>query len=311
MPRRAGLPGGGSSSTLVIGASVSLTGDFADSGKAIERGYQLWADMVNAKGGIPGRKVSIKVVDDASSPTQVITNYRNLINKDHVDLTFGPFSILLTIPASKVAKRYGYAFLAPAGGGPDVFAQNLDNFFVRPAHVPQDRSLFPAMSVWDNLLMGGYAINDQEVVRERVAAAVDAFPLCATRARDHAGSLSGGERKQVELARTLVLDPGLILLDEPSIGLDPNARSAVFASIRQLAASCRTVLLVERNARSGLAASDMGAVLETGVVRLVATGADLLGDPEVARLYLGGNATASVGAAPADSTTPDNSERAR
>jgi branched-chain amino acid transport system substrate-binding protein len=135
--------GGGSSGPLVIGASVSLTGDFSDSGKAVQRGYQLWADAVNAKGGILGRQVQIKVVDDASSPTQVITNYQNLINKDHVDLTFGPFSTLLTIPASKVAKRYGYAFLAPAGGGPDVFAQNLDDFFfVQPAPTVQSGDVF-------------------------------------------------------------------------------------------------------------------------------------------------------------------------
>ncbi|MBO0844033.1 MAG: amino acid ABC transporter substrate-binding protein [Nocardioides sp.] len=136
---------GSASSTqpLVIGASVSLTGDFADSGKAVQRGYQLWADTVNANGGILGRKVQLKIVDDASSPTQVVTNYQNLINKDHVDLTFGPFSTLLTIPASQVAKRYGYAFLAPAGGGPDVFAQNLDNFFfVQPAPTIKSGDVF-------------------------------------------------------------------------------------------------------------------------------------------------------------------------
>ncbi|MGZ4509052.1 MAG: amino acid ABC transporter substrate-binding protein [Blastococcus sp.] len=128
---------------LVIGASVSLTGDFSDSGKAIQRGYQLWADTVNAKGGVLGRKVQIKIVDDASSPTQVVTNYQNLISKDHVDLTFGPFSTLLTIPASQVAKRYGYAFLAPAGGGPDVFKQNLSNFFfVQPAPTTQAGDVF-------------------------------------------------------------------------------------------------------------------------------------------------------------------------
>jgi branched-chain amino acid transport system substrate-binding protein len=138
-----GGSGAGSSSTLVIGASVSLTGDFSDSGKAIQRGYQLWVDAVNAKGGVLGRKVQIKIVDDASSPTQVVTNYQNLINKDHVDLTFGPFSTLLTIPASKVAKRYGYAFLAPAGGGPAVFAQNLDNFFfVQPAPTTRSGDVF-------------------------------------------------------------------------------------------------------------------------------------------------------------------------
>ena len=90
-----------------------------------------------------GRKVVIKIVDDASSPTQVVTNYQNLINKDHVDLTLGPFSTLLTIPASRVAEPYNYAFLAPAGGGPDVFAQNLHNFFfVQPAPTTQAGDVF-------------------------------------------------------------------------------------------------------------------------------------------------------------------------
>src|SRR5450759_611141 len=131
----AGASASASSKTpLVIGASVSLTGDFADSGKAVKRGYDLWASEINAKGGILGRKVTMKVVDDASSPTQVVSNYQNLINRDKVDLVFGPFSSLLTVPASQVAKRYSYAFLEPAGGGPKVFAQKLDNlFFVQPA----------------------------------------------------------------------------------------------------------------------------------------------------------------------------------
>jgi branched-chain amino acid transport system ATP-binding protein len=156
-------------------------------------------------------------------------------------------------------------------------------------HVPQDRSLFPAMSVWDNLLMGGYAMPDQKEVRRRAEAAADVFPICRHRAREQAGSLSGGEQKQVELARTLVLDPQVILLDEPSIGLDPKSRTQVFASIRSLAERGITVLLVEQNARSGLAASDVGAVLETGTVRLVDSGANLLDNPDVARLYLGGH----------------------
>ncbi|MCU1655574.1 MAG: transporter ATP-binding protein [Pseudonocardiales bacterium] len=164
-------------------------------------------------------------------------------------------------------------------------------------HVPQDRSLFPAMTVWDNLLMGGYAMKDQKEVRRRVEQAADTFPICRQRAHDHAGSLSGGEQKQVELARTLVLDPGLVLLDEPSIGLDPKSRTQVFASIRGLAEQGITVLLVEQNARSGLAASDIGAVLETGIVRLVDSGASLLTNPEVARLYLGGHATPAAATA--------------
>jgi branched-chain amino acid transport system ATP-binding protein len=154
-------------------------------------------------------------------------------------------------------------------------------------HVPQDRSLFPAMNVWDNLLMGGYLLREQKMLQQRLEHAVEAFPICKARAKEPAGSLSGGEQKQVELARTLVLDPTLILLDEPSIGLDPKSRRVVFASIRTLSETGRTVLLVEQNARSGLAASDTGAVLESGVVRLVASGASLLEDPQVARLYLG------------------------
>jgi branched-chain amino acid transport system ATP-binding protein len=154
-------------------------------------------------------------------------------------------------------------------------------------HVPQERSLFPNMTVLDNLLMGGYAIKDQSLVRSRVAEAMDTFPICRDRSHAHAGSLSGGEQKQVELARTLVLDPKVILLDEPSIGLDPKSRALVCASITRLATTGRTVLLVEQNARSGLAVADQGAVLESGRVRLRASGRALLDDPEVARLYLG------------------------
>src|SRR5665647_138078 len=128
---------------LVVGASVSLTGDFADAGKAVKRGYELWANQVNAKGGVLGRKVTMKIVDDTSSPTQVVSNYQNLINRDKVDLVVGPFSSLLTVPASQVAKRYGYSFLEPAGGGPKVFAQKLDNlFFVQPAPTTKSGDVF-------------------------------------------------------------------------------------------------------------------------------------------------------------------------
>jgi branched-chain amino acid transport system substrate-binding protein len=121
---------------IKIGISLSLSGDFSDPGKAVKRGYDLWAAYVNAHGGILGRQVQLKIVDDASSPDQVVSNYQNLITRDHVDLVFGPFSSLLTGPAATVANRYGYAFLEPAGGGPKVFALKLLNlFFVQPAPV--------------------------------------------------------------------------------------------------------------------------------------------------------------------------------
>jgi branched-chain amino acid transport system substrate-binding protein len=127
---------GSSSKPLVIGISLSFSGDFSDPGHAAELGYKLWADTVNKHGGILGRKVVLKIVDDASSPNQVVTNYQTLITRDKVDLVFGPFSTLLTAPAARVASRYNYAFPEPSGGGPLVFQEKLGNvFFVQPAPV--------------------------------------------------------------------------------------------------------------------------------------------------------------------------------
>jgi branched-chain amino acid transport system substrate-binding protein len=128
---------------LTIGVSLSLTGDFSDSGKAAERGYALWVSQTNKAGGVLGRKVELKVVDDASSPDQVVTNYTNLITQTKVDIVMGPFSSLLTVPASRVASRYHYSFIEPAGGGPAVFAQKLTNlFFVQPAPTTSGGDVF-------------------------------------------------------------------------------------------------------------------------------------------------------------------------
>src|ERR1700716_1935199 len=121
---------------ITIGVSVSLTGDFSGDGKALIQGYDLWAQDINAKGGLLGHRVTMKYADDASSTSQVVTNYQALITQDHVALVFGPFSSLLTIPASVVTDRYGYAFPEPAGGGPKVFEKGLHSiFFVQPAAV--------------------------------------------------------------------------------------------------------------------------------------------------------------------------------
>lgn len=128
--------GAAAAKPLVIGISLSLSGDFSDPGKAAMRGYQLWAAEANKHGGVLGRTVKLKIVDDTSSPNQVVTNYQSLISRDKVDLVFGPFSTLLTAPAARVAFRYHYAFVEPAGGGPAVFAEHLGNvFFVQPAPV--------------------------------------------------------------------------------------------------------------------------------------------------------------------------------
>lgn len=124
-------PSGGNSSKgpILIGASLSLTGDFSADGLAYRRGYELWAHDVNASGGIDGRKVKVIILNDNSKPDQVDSNYTDLITVKHVDLTFGPFSSLLTAPAAEVAHRYGFAFVEGAGGAPLVFSEKLDNVF--------------------------------------------------------------------------------------------------------------------------------------------------------------------------------------
>ncbi|MFL5624955.1 MAG: amino acid ABC transporter substrate-binding protein [Ktedonobacteraceae bacterium] len=114
---------------IKIGISVSLSGDFSADGKAFQQGYQVWADDVNKHGGLLGRQVELHFLSDASSTTQVVTNYQKLITVDHVDLILGPYSSLLTKPASVVANRYGYPMIEGAGGGPSVFTRGLHNLF--------------------------------------------------------------------------------------------------------------------------------------------------------------------------------------
>ncbi len=155
-------------------------------------------------------------------------------------------------------------------------------------HVPQDRSLFPLMTIWDNLLMGGHSLRDRPLVTRRADEIAERFPIIEERRHERAGALSGGQQKLVEVARSLMLDPKLIMLDEPTMGLDAKARHLLFETVKSLNEGGRTILLVEQNARIGLSISDVGAVMDMGVVRLVDKASNLLDDPRVAALYLGG-----------------------
>lgn len=154
--------------------------------------------------------------------------------------------------------------------------------------VPQNHSLFPEMSVQANVEIGGFILRDRALVQRRLEQLQDSFPLVRERANAKAGSLSGGQQRLVEFARCLMLDPALVILDEPSMGLDPKTRRTVFDSIRLMHQQGRTLLLVEQNARAGLRLSTQGIVLETGRVRLSGTGDEVLNHPEIGELYLGG-----------------------
>jgi ABC-type branched-subunit amino acid transport system ATPase component len=156
------------------------------------------------------------------------------------------------------------------------------------AHVPQNHSLFRDMTVRENVELGGYVIKDRRVLARRLADIEQAFPQVAAWGPKKAGSLSGGEQRLVEFARCLMLDPALVILDEPSMGLAPKVLRSVFDAVRVMNSGGKTILLVEQNARAGLRLSTHGVVMENGRVRLAGTGQQVLEHPEIGALYLGG-----------------------
>ena len=161
--------------------------------------------------------------------------------------------------------------------------------------VPQNHSLFRDMTVRENIELGGYILSDRALVTRRAAAVFDIFPQIAGWAGQKAGSLSGGQQRLVEFARALMLEPRLLMLDEPSMGLAPKISRTVFDAVRQMNATGTTILLVEQNARAGLRLSSHGIVMESGRVRLSGTGREVLENPEIGALYLGGALEESPG----------------
>jgi branched-chain amino acid transport system ATP-binding protein len=193
-------------------------------------------------------------------------------------------STLMRVIAGVLAPRRGQVLFEGreiGGRRPDlVFREGI-------VTVPQGRNTFPDMTVWENMLMGAYSIPDRRLVNERIERVMEMLPVIAEKRHIRAGHLSGGQQKQLEIGRAMLVEPKLLILDEPTMGLEPRIAKVVLDRVELLRKGGTTILLVEQNARLGLASAQDGCVMELGRIKLRGKGLKLLEDPEVGRLYLG------------------------
>jgi branched-chain amino acid transport system ATP-binding protein len=164
------------------------------------------------------------------------------------------------------------------------------------AYVPQGRNIFPELSVLHNLELGGVALSNPGDLKGRIDAMMERFPMLREKAGAQASTLSGGQQKLLEVARGLLLDPQLMLIDEPSIGLSPLMVQDVFSIMKELRDKGVTILLIEQNAKMALQMSDYGLVLEQGQTRIEDEASRIVQDPRIAQLFLGGGLAPAAGA---------------
>jgi ABC-type branched-subunit amino acid transport system ATPase component len=194
-------------------------------------------------------------------------------------------STVLRVISGLLKPRLGQMLFA----GQSIVGLNTRQILARGiVQVPQNHSLFTEMTVRENVRLGGYMLHNHALVERRLGAVEELFPIVKARAKEKAGNLSGGQQRLVEFARCLMLDPSLILLDEPSMGLDPQTLKQVLGTVTLMHETGKTILLVEQNVRAGLTLATHGVVMESGQVRLEGTHDEILNNPEISHLYLGG-----------------------
>jgi len=237
-------------------------------------------------------------VPDIPSAVSVLAGYGNTTVLHDVDIAVGDGEIACLIGPNGSGKstltKSIYGFADVKSGTITLRGQEItgrspqENLRQGMSYVLQDASVFPRMTVHENMLMGGYVFSNDDRAERRAEELYEEFPILGDIREQDAGTLSGGQRRLLELARALMVEPDVMMLDEPSIGLEPRFIDDVFGRIEQLNDLGTTILMVEQNAEKGLSVADHGFVLASGEVKFTGTGTELLNDEEVGRLYLGG-----------------------
>jgi branched-chain amino acid transport system ATP-binding protein len=234
-----------------------------------------------------------------------------LLEMENVVAGYGAGPDILTGVSLTIEEGVSYCIVGPNGAGKSTILRTIAGFLTprsgevrlngnsmnnaRPdqmlaagvCFVPQDASLFPTMTVRENLTMGGYLIKDRSLMRQRLDMVFETFPALADRKSQTAGTLSGGEQQMVTLGRALMIEPKLVMIDEPSLGLAPMIADQIFEKIRGFKELGITVVLVEQNAVKGLEAVEWGFVLDLGSMEFEGQADGILADPRIRELYLG------------------------
>jgi len=256
-----------------------------------------------------------QLIENAPTPEDLnrLANNQPFLQIDNLVAGYGKMEILHGFSLA-VAKGQSLCLIGPNGAGKSTVLHSIYGFTniksgaiekdgknvtklspnqklsqARIAYILQDNSVFPDMTVEENLLMGGFLLDDQRQAKTAMEKVLDRYPRLGERHRQAAGSLSGGERRLLEISRALIMNPDVLLVDEPSIGLEPKFIDNVFEILEDLQKKeNKTIIMVEQNAKKGLEFADLGYVLVSGQLAMADDASKLLETPEVGRLFLGG-----------------------
>ncbi len=252
--------------------------------------------------------MTAKTQDTCIEFDDVVAGYKDFMILNNLSFSVPKGSITLLIGPNGAGKstvlKTLFGLLKPRQGkvllnGKDITGASQKSLLADGiAFVPQGRNLFGQLSVYENLELGGITLG-MKTTHERIPEELEFFPRVKERMNSRASALSGGEQKQLEIGRALLLRPKVLLIDEPSIGLSPMVVQDVFKLLRKLADQGTTVLMVEQNVKSALKYSDNAIALESGRLVLYKSAAEILADPQMERLFLGGaHTTAAAATAP-------------